>query len=107
MREAEGRMFSLSHDTEHVFICAIFELILEACGMEQLLAEPLSEPIWTLLSPADVVKLRTGAKERNKGSKYRPHGELFFFFSLMEQDPYEKSGETTSTSCEKYDTRRS
>ena len=36
-----------------------------------------------------------------EGSKYGPYSKLFFF--VMEQDPYEKSGEITSTSIEKYE----
>ena len=50
---------------------------------------------------ADVLKLRTSVKEWNKGSKLEPYGELFFF--LMEQNPYENSGELTSTSFDMCD----
>ena len=99
--EAEERMSSLSYDTKHAVVSVPCQLILAVCGMEQVLERPLRGTIWLLLSPADVVKLRTSVKEWNKGSKLEPYGELFFF--LMEQNPYENSGELTSTSFDMCD----
>ena len=67
-----------------------------------------SERQWELMSPPlapdDVVKLRIAATEWNKGTKYRPYGELFFF--LMQKEPYETSGDFASTPFEVHDFMR-